>query len=122
MTFRRYDVLQPANEKELGDHLRSYALAEAALKLIVMEQLNELDKKRFGETRSEEATMTIDSVHMGSGEAALPYIVGEVSHATNDKKGNGRLEVVGSRDMPESDRSLILHVYEYEKQQPEDID
>lgn len=112
MPDRRFNVIKPSNEKELGDHLREKALASGVLNLIIREQLSELDKKRGNEPAEEEVTMRYHSLHRGDFVESLPFLVGVVSRASKGTATEGLLKVTGSYTDPEEKRKLELHIYE----------
>ena len=112
MASRIFDIIEPANETELGSQIRKQALAERALLLIAIEKLSELDSRR-GLAEPEEIAMRFEELHLGDTDnGQLPYILGRVTRLSKQTQGEGRLEVTGAVTDPEKDRKLILHVEE----------
>lgn len=115
MTIREYLVQEPSNEAELGAHLREQALASGVLRLIVLEQLNELDSRRTRQNPKQQIEMTYTALYP-RGESGLPFFIGSTTRTMPETgeiiNGNGRLEVVGDESQSQEERQLRLYIYE----------
>ena len=118
--IRHYDILKPESEAELGEVLRNTALGSQVLELIAKTDPDFVNRV---------FSMRINSIHMSSenlrGDQTLPFINGVVSEVINGAEfgiGNGKLEVLGTSQDPETDRPLRLSVSEYSESDSFDSD
>ena len=112
MNHRKYDVISPKSEQELGDMLRREALASGALMLIVLEQSNDIDR-RTKQAAEEEIRLMWSKIENNG----LPFITGTSTRYTESGpvSGNARLQVEGTIDIPEAERPLTLDVVEVDQ-------
>lgn len=110
MTMRQFEVIKPSNEAELFEQLRDRALASGVLRLIALEELDELSRARGDTATEEQVDLQFDLLHRGDLGDALPFLIGLTLRHATDTTGQGRLEVtVGDND---ESRKLKLYILE----------
>lgn len=111
----QYEVIKPANQEELTKAMRDRMLAGKALELLVLEaNVDELAVRRGEPVQTQRQFEFLVDVIVDL--YGLPYLTGHATEGPVDGVNSSieshyaRLEVNGTKDMKEKERTLSLYV------------